>query len=257
MSTIAMGAPARARAVVAMDAARWFYAFAGVVMLGCVLVGFQQFFFHGRAYPSRPITPPIKWLVIAHGVSMSLWMVLMIVQPMLVAMRKRRVHMAVGKAGALLALAIVVLGVMVSVAQARVLPPDARIMGYEPKPFLAIPLLSVVFFGAMVGLAIWQRRRPAVHRALMLSATLGTLSAALNRIDALNNLYVGTIWETVFGPFLAAVVLGVVLLGIRCVVVRRLDRELALGVGLVTAWSLLIVVVARTEAWYGFASLLV
>ncbi|MFN0133857.1 MAG: hypothetical protein ACKVW3_15180 [Phycisphaerales bacterium] len=238
-------------------ATRWFYSFAGVVMLACVVIGFQQFYFHGRAYPARPITPPIRLLVIAHGISMSAWIVLIVVQPLLVALKKRRVHMMVGRVGSSLALAILVLGVMVGVQSARVMPPDARIMGFDAKQFLAVPLLSVLCFAALVAAAIWQRRTPALHRAMMLSATLVTLSAALNRIDTINNLYVGTVWDRLFGPFFAAVVLGAVLLAIRCVLIRAFDKWLGLGVGLVTLFSMFVVSIAKTEAWFGFASLLV
>lgn len=239
----------QSRPVDRVNAARWFYSFASVVLLVCVLVGFSQFYFHGRAYPGREITPPIRSLVIIHGVTMSAWLILFIIQPFLAATRNLRLHMALGRVGSVLALAILVLGVMVGVQSARVAPPEARIMGFDPKQFLAVPLLSVIFFATLVGIAIWHRRNPAIHRAMMFTATMGVLSAALNRIDALNNLYVGTMWDRVFGPFFAAVVLGVIFLAIRCAFIRGFDRWLAIGMAILALFSAFDVAIARTPAW--------
>ena len=90
---------------------------------------------------------------------------------------------------------------------------------------------------------------------MMLTATLCTISAALNRIDALNQLYIGTVWDRVFGPFFAAVVLAFLLLALRCILLRGLDRWLAAGVAAVTLLSAFIVWLARTPAWDSFATL--
>ena len=65
---------------------RYFYAVATVLLLVLVISGFHFFHFEGRAYPgARELTPPIRMLLITHGVAMSAWMLLAIVQPLLVA----------------------------------------------------------------------------------------------------------------------------------------------------------------------------
>src|SRR4051794_11127188 len=92
-------------------AERYFYSIATVLLLGLTLIGFQLFYFHGKAYPGRPLTPPIKPLIITHGVAMLFWMLLAITQPVLVASGNRRVHMALGKVSAILAACLVVLGI--------------------------------------------------------------------------------------------------------------------------------------------------
>ncbi|MFO0833210.1 MAG: hypothetical protein U0637_15360 [Phycisphaerales bacterium] len=246
-------AGARARGGVA----RWFSTFAAVLMLACVMVGFERFYLHGRSFPDREVTAPIRGLVITHGVVMMLWILLFIAQPVLAATRNLRVHMAAGKFGVVLAGAVLVLGLMIGVQSARFTPPDAFIMGFTPAQFMAVPVLSVVFFAVMVGAGVWQRKKPGAHRALMLGATLGVISAALNRIPALNDLSMGTVWDRVFGPFFAAVVLGVVLLAVRCVLIRSLDRWLAVSVLAVTVWSAVIVVVAKSGPWGALAAAVV
>lgn len=238
------------------DPSKWFYAFAGLVMLVSAVVGFEQFYFHGKSYPGREITPPIRSLVIFHGISMSLWSILILVQPLLVSLKRHKVHMTLGKIGATLAGAILVLGVMVGIQSARVSPPEQLIMGFNPRQFLAVPLLSVIIFATLVGIGVWKRKKPAIHRAMMLTATLAVISAALNRIDALNNLYVGTIWDRLFGPFFFAMVVGTVLAIARCVVARTFDRWLVGGVAGLMLISAGIVALMRTSAWDSIAGMI-
>lgn len=259
LASSAIPSPARPRAASPGGAgrlARWFYPMAGVVMLACVLVGFERFYFHGRSFPDREITPPIRSLVIAHGAAMAVWILLGLVQPALIATRKHKVHMTLGWAGAATAAVVLVLGLMVGVQSARVSPPDNMIMGFNPRQFMAVPVISVLAFAAFVAVGVWKRKKPAVHRAMMLSATLAAISAALNRIDPLNQLYIGTVWDRLFGPFFAAVVLALLLLAVRCVLIRGYDRWLATGVGLVILLSAFIVQLARTAAWDRVAGLL-
>jgi uncharacterized membrane protein YozB (DUF420 family) len=226
-------------------------------MFVAAMIGFEQFYFHGRSFPGREITPPIRSLVITHGVSMALWIVLVVVQPMLVATGNRKVHMRIGRVGAALAASVVIIGLMVGVSSARVTPPDARLFGFAPREFMAVPVLSMIVFGALVGVGVWKRRTPALHRAMMHSATLATLSAALNRIPALNALYEGTFWDRLFGPFFFSSVLALAFLGVRCVLIRGIDRWLALGTAAVIAAGLAIVQIARTPAWNALATVLV
>ncbi|MFO0834753.1 MAG: hypothetical protein U0638_07270 [Phycisphaerales bacterium] len=238
------------------DPSKWFYAFAGLVMLVSAVVGFEQFYFHGKSYPGREITPPIRTLVIVHGISMSLWSILILVQPLLVSLKRHKVHMTLGKVGATLAGVILVLGVMIGVQSARVAPPEQLIMGFNPRQFMAVPLLSVIIFASLVAVGVWKRKKPAIHRAMMLTATLAVISAALNRIDALNNLYVGTIWDHLFGPFFIAMVVGAVLAIARCIVARTFDRWLVGSVAGLILVSAGIVALMRTSAWDSIAGMI-
>lgn len=247
----------RSRAAGRSSLDRWFFTVAGVLALVASLIGFEQFYFHGRQFPGREIAPPMRTLVIVHGTAMALWVLLVVFQPLLVAMSKRKLHMTVGRIGAVLAAGIVVMGLMIGVQSARVTPPEARIMGFTPKEFMAVPVISVLVFGTMVGIAVWKRKKPAIHRAMMLSATVGILSAALNRIDALNQLYVGTAFDRVFGPFFFAVVLGWLLVAARCAIVRSFDKWLTTGIAIVTLVSVGIVILAKTSAWNAIATMLV
>jgi len=73
-------------------AARLFYFGAAVLLLALMFLGFQQFYLHGKAYPNRELAPPIRTLLILHGASMLMWVLLFLVQPLLIVAGNRRVH---------------------------------------------------------------------------------------------------------------------------------------------------------------------
>lgn len=258
----AIGSPApvirpRASRASSLNAAKWFYPASAALLLIIAFIGFSQFYLHGKAYPSRPIHPDIKAVVIAHSISMTAWMVLLIIQPVLIALRKHRLHMMLGKVGAGLTLVILVLGVLTAIGFGKTTPPEAVIWGMSPKQFMAVPFISVWGFAGFVALGIVYRKKPDIHRAMMLFATMTAMSAAISRIDPLNNLYLGTIWDRWFGPFFMTLLLGVILLAVRCALIRRFDRYFAIALGVVIAIDLFIMNIAPTRAWDAFASLFV
>jgi hypothetical protein len=258
----AIGSPApvirpRVSRASSVNAAKWFYPASAVLLLALAFIGFGRFFLHGKAYPDRPIHPDIKLTVIAHGISMTAWLVLLIVQPMLIALRKHKLHMMLGKVGAVLALAILVLGVMTAIGSAKTTPAAALIWGLPPKQFMAVPFISVLAFAGFITLGIVYRKKPDIHRAMMFFGTMTAMSAAVSRIDPLNNLYLGTVWERWFGPFFLTFVLGVVLLAVRCALIRRFDRTFAYGLAGMIAIGVFIMNIAPTRAWEAFATVLV
>lgn len=226
-----------------------FHLFAAAVLLACVVIGFRHFWFGGRAYPGRELTPPIRGLVVAHGVAMALWMVLLVVQSLLVVRRRVKLHMTLGKAGGLLGLAIVALGWKVGIESARVAPPEFALHGLGARAFMAISVLGVTLFGIGVGVGIAARKRPHIHRAAMVLGTLAAVTAALDRIDWLTQPLIGTALHDVFGPFAAAVLVGALLFLVRCAFARRIDRVWCAGFALLCLGFFGIWKFAGTEAW--------
>jgi small basic protein len=236
--------------------ARFFYSGAAVLLLALMFFGFQRFYLLGKAYPGRELTPPIRTLIILHGIGMSAWMLLFLVQPLLIVAGNRRVHMLLGRFSAGLAAVIVFLGIHLGIESARVTPPDLRLWALLPKQFMAVPIISIVIFGVLVAIGVWKRRRPEVHRPMMLLAVLAVMTPAMDRIDVIKALYSGTVWGTIFGPFFSTLVVGLFLLGSKWLLTRSFDRWFAMGyAGLVVA-SALIMQLATTGAWDNFASFL-
>jgi hypothetical protein len=155
---------------------RRLYTVAALVAVAVIGLGFARSFYLKAWFA----TPPLSGLLWAHGLAMTAWLLLFLVQVRLAATRRIAVHRRLGALGAVLLPVIVVLGVMAAQAAAR--------RGFTPAPqvtplmFMAIPLVDVALFAALVGLALWNRRRPDVHKRLMLLGTLSILTPGIARI---------------------------------------------------------------------------
>ncbi|MFZ2170085.1 MAG: hypothetical protein WAW61_10660 [Methylococcaceae bacterium] len=246
----------QAKGSTSLNRARLFYSGAAALLLVLMFLGFQQFYLHGKAYPNRELAPPIRTLLILHGIGMSAWVLLFFVQPLLIMTGNRRVHMMLGRIGAVLAACIVILGFRLGIEATQISPPDLIIWGLTPKQFMAVPIIGIMIFAGYVITGVWNRRRPEMHRPMMLLATLAAIPAAVSRIDFINVLYHGTVWETVFGPFFGTLVAGVFLLVIKWLLTRSLDRWFALGYAGLAVSSALIMQLATTQAWDHFANYL-
>lgn len=238
------------------NSARFFYAGAAAVLMLVMLLGFQQFYLHGRAYPSRPLAPPIRGLIIWHGIAMSAWMVLLLVQALLIANGKRRVHMMMGKIGAVLAGCIFVLGFRLGIQVVKVSPPEVRLWNLPYRQFMAVPIISIVVFAGFVAAGVWYRRVREVHRSMMLLATLAAIPAAADRIGPVSDLYRHTIWGTLFGPFFSTLVLAGIFLVAKWAMTRSFDRYYAAGWGVLVVVSAVTMQLAPSSAWEHVAGLL-
>ena len=238
------------------DRAKYFYAGAAILLLVLTVIGFRHFFFHGGAYPGRPLTPPIRGRLIQHGVAMSAWIILLIVQPLLIVNNKYKVHMTLGKIGVVLAVCIVFLGCRVAVGAAGVNPPDEKIWGLVPKQFLAIPLMAIVLFAGFVLVGVWNRNRPEIHKPMMLFATLTAVAAAIDRIDFMTNLYMNWGLAALLGPFFAPTVIGLALLLLKWALTRSFDPVFTADLVVLAVCGLLAMKLATTQVWDQFASFL-
>lgn len=238
------------------NSARLLYPAVALLLLAATLAGFQQFYLHGKAYPGREILPHARLLIIAHGVAMTSWIALFLVQPMLIVGANRRLHMALGKIGAVLAACIVVLGLRVPIEVTR-FGPEFPLWGLARRQFMAIPMISILAFGVFVALGVWYRRRPEIHRPMMLLATLSIMAAATDRITGLSALYDASVWGRVFGPFFPALAIGAAFLVIKWLLTRSFDRYLAAGYAALVATDAAIMVLAHSDVWGRFAAFLV
>ena len=171
MSTVVQGVTPLAR-----REGRWFY----VTMAGvCALVAFVGFM-------------PTYWLPLAagtldvpvvrhvHAAIFFLWSLFLMVQAALVAERRTPLHRKLGRAGAVLAALMVVSGVMVAANSLHLA--TAAGAGEAAKAFVIVPLTSIVLFAARSGFALANVRRPAVHKRLLLVASIAILEAPAARL---------------------------------------------------------------------------
>ncbi len=246
----------RAESLVRPEPARLLYAAAASLFIVLMLLGFQQFYLHGRGYPAHPLAPPVRTLLIAHGVAMTLWVITFVVQSLLIVRGNRRLHMAVGPFAVALAGIMVVLGLWLPIQTTR-FEPDVTLWGLNRVHFMAVPMFSILTFGGFVAAGWWWRRRKEIHRPMMLLATLSIMPAATDRITGLPELYGATVLGAWFGPFLTAAVIGVLLLVAKSLLTRSFDRYLATGLAVLIVIDLFIMRLAPTQAWGRFAASLV
>lgn len=235
---------------------RWFYPLASGLLLVLTVIGFRHFYLHLQAYPGRPLPPPARAIFIIHGVLMTAWIVLSVVQPVLVVSGRKRVHMMLGKFATVLATGIMVAGYLIAIGATRGTPPELVRFGLAPKEFLTVPLSGVVTFGLFVAVGVLNRRRPDIHRPMMFLASLAVVAAALGRIGPLSEWYAGTWLELWFSAFVSMLLLGVLLFAVKCALEKRFDRWFAAGLGALTIICVAASLAAKTTAWEKFATLL-
>lgn len=234
---------------------RILYAVFGSLLFMLMLIGFQQFYLHGRAFPGHPIFPPLKGLIIAHGISMTSWMTLFLVQTILIVSNNVRTHMLLGFFGIAVAVSVVVFGSWAAIATTR-LEPELIRAGLNRKQFMIVPLSDMLKFGTLVTIAVWNRHRPEIHRPMMLLATLTMISAATGRIPFIHNIYASTVWEQWLGAFFPKLVIGAAFLLVKTAFTRRFDRWFAGGLAVIAIVSLVTWQIAPSAAWERVANFL-
>jgi drug/metabolite transporter superfamily protein YnfA len=174
MTTIAATAPSPHRSLASSD--RRFFLSISIVIALVVFAGFAPTYYLRGYYQ----TEPLPRVFAVHGAVFSAWVVLFVVQAALVSARRTDIHRKLGVVGGLLAVLMLVMGYQAAIAAARRgfstpgLPP--------PLVFLAVPIVDLVVFPALVGSALWYRRNPAAHKRLMLLAMLAVITAAIARL---------------------------------------------------------------------------
>jgi hypothetical protein len=219
----------------------WFYPGMSVVCLITVFIGFAPTYY---LRPSETDALPV--LTHVHAAVFTVWMLLLLVQVSLVAAARRHTHRALGVVGAVLAVAMIVLGVVVALASTR--REVAAGNGDEALAFLLIPLGGMVSFAVLVGCALAFRGRANVHRRFMLLATMSILPAAIGRIPGLE----------APGPFLVYFIALLAAAPVHDVVSGRRPHPVSLWGGLaVVAYELGRFMVSDSAAWRVIAERLV
>jgi hypothetical protein len=236
---------------------RLFYPIASAALLVMTLIGFRFFYLHFQAYPGRPLPEPAVAIYVIHGVLMTAWITLAVVQPFLVATGRKRIHMTLGKFAMVLAVGIIVAGYLIAIGSTKGTPPELVRFGLAPKAFLTVPLSGVLTFALFVTVGVLNRRRPEIHRPMMFLASLAVVAAALGRIAPLNDWYAGTWLEYCFSAFVTILILGALLLAVKSALEKRFDRYFAAGLALLTVICLATSLIAKTSAWEQVATALI
>lgn len=226
---------------------RMFYLLSSCLILIVIAVGFQHFYLHGRASDGSPVTQKIMPLVFLHGILMSSWIVLFVVQSGLIVSGNRKLHMSLGVGGAVLIALLVIVGVTTGLASVHY-NPDGYKGIWGARQFLSFMMVNILGFGTLAGIGVQYRKRPEIHRPMMLLATLFISGAGLFRIPAISEPIMGSV-HVIFAAWIPMLVLGVLLVVVKWVMTRSWDRYLATGFGAIAVTCVLQYFIANSGWW--------
>lgn len=230
---------------------RFFYTGAAAIFLVLIVAGFRQYIFGGRYFDGTPIGPAMLVTVVVHSTALFAWFVLFFVQSLLISVQNRRLHMKLGWSVLAIASSIAVTGSFVALRATRIL--NQAVFDWPARPFLLIMLSEIVLYVVFVVIGVLNRKRPRIHRPMMMLASLSLISGATGRIPLVNSIFGFHQWTALFGPVVA---LGGFFLLVRWAMTRSIEREFAAGFSALVALSLIASKVAMTTAWVSVAEIM-
>jgi hypothetical protein len=206
-----------------------FFPAMALLALGIVVTGFgQSYFLAGMVRAKLP-----NALVHIHGALFVSWILLLLIQTMLVAVRKVKWHITLGVLGLILPPLMVIFGTLTlfdSIRRAQ--------LGIPPEILLVGDMEQLILFIVIVSWAMIARRNAASHKRLMILGTLAILGPAIDR------------WN--FGlPVTIGVSLALPLLIVAydLCLLRRVHRSTAIGYALIATMILTLLPVSSLPVW--------
>lgn len=229
---------------------RIFYSTAGAIFLIVMVVGFRHFLVGGTHTDGSPIDPAIHTVVVLHGMAIMAWYVLFFTQALLISVRNRKLHMKLGWSVLAIGATIACTGPLVAFRSVQVAPADAQFFGMEYRRFLLVMFAEIAMYTIFVTVGVLARKRPKIHRPMMLLASLTLLAGATARIPFLSPVFGETGWAGLFGPVFC---LGAALLLVRFAMTRSLDRWFAAGYALFVIAFIVSEKLSLTSTWSDWA----
>ena len=220
---------------------RWFYVVMTVAVVITVFAGFAPTYYLRPAFTKAPLMP----LLHVHGLIFSSWVLLFAIQTTLVAAHRTDIHRRLGIAGGVIAVLMVLVGVTTGIIRAK--QGATPLPEISPLAFLVIPLGDMFVFSILITAAFYFRRKPDVHKRLMMLATISILAAAIARLP-FEMMKAG---PPAFFGITDLFVLACILYDL--VTLRRVHRATALGALLIIASQPLRLMLASTTVWLAFA----
>lgn len=228
------------------------YILAAVIIPLVVLAGFARTYYLEGFFA----TPPLPNMIVQiHGVVMTAWVVLFIVQVTLVAKRRTKLHQQLGILGAGLAVLVFIVGIMTGVYGAARFVNDPSLLpagAPPPLPFLIIPLGDMLVFAILISAALYYRKKLDIHKRLMLLAAINLTVPAIARIPVS---FIAKGGPLAFFGLADLVVIGFV--AFDTIRHKRLHPAFVYGGLLIILMQPLRIALAGTHAWISFASALV
>ena len=216
-----------------------FYTWVAVAAALIVFAGFARTYYLKRLFGTRSL--PL--LLHVHGLVMTLWFVLFLVQVRLVAARRTDLHRRLGILGAFWALLVVVVGTTTIIARDRL-----HFRPGQSGAGIAFQFSIFLVFAALITGALLLRHRSDFHKRLMLLASVSILQPAIVRLPLR---FIQTNPLVSFGLLDLCVLAPVAFDTIKN---RRLHPAFGWGALLIVASQPLSFLLGATHVWTRFAT---
>src|SRR6185437_13420223 len=214
---------------------RIFYTGVAVVFAFAVFIGFSRTYYL-KGFFGTPHLSPLAHL---HGALFTLWTFFFIFQTALVSAGRTDLHRRMGKAGAVLASAIIALGAGISLYSVRAGYSSGR---PNMASLLVNALIDLVLFCLFFVAGLFFRRKKEIHKRLMLLAMVSLIIPAFARLPIPD----ATIGWVIFAFSLAGAVYDAIFL-------RQVHLTNVVGVLLINVATPLRFVIADARVWQKFA----
>jgi len=148
-------------------------------MIALTFAGFWPSYFGPllRGEAARP------WLIHLHGAVFVGWMALLLIEVILVSMGRVRQHRTIGNIGMVYGCLVFITGVIAAFAGPLLHVRNGEWSLDHAAGFLLISLRAITVFGSFFVAAMAYRRKPELHKRLILLATVALLFAPVGRLN--------------------------------------------------------------------------
>jgi hypothetical protein len=224
---------------------RRFYLGCGLLFLALTFWAFAKTYYLKILFG----TPALTQLVHIHGMVMTGWVVLLVVQTSLIVTHRVQWHRRLGTFGGIWAILVVALGSVTTLhAAAREVREHSPAATFQVS-VLGLELLQMLLFGVLVGTAIWLRHRTDYHKRLMLLTAACMLPSVIPRLP-FNIRGFPSI-------FLYLTIFVIAAVGIDTIRNRRLHPAFGWGASLILVLIGIAVIISTTPWWIRLGTALV
>jgi len=214
-----------------------------VLLALAVVVGFAKtYFFAGLLRAKLPSS-----LIHIHGVVFTCWFVVLLCQAGLASAGRVDLHRRLGIAGMGIACLMLPLGFLATAEFLTRMEPQPAVLMASIMPFT-----ELFSFGVLAGAAFLCRKRPDVHKRLIMLATIGIIGAAVGRMEFLPDWHLRGIAELrLFWAYTYAFLVPLVAFDIFSL--RKLHRATLWGSAFLITLHQVALLIGTTGPWLGFA----
>jgi len=181
MTSVAV-ADAEARPITRARTKTTFYVALSIFMVGIVFAGFWPSYYGPllRGDANRPL------VIHVHGAVFMGWMALLVTQVALAWRGRVQMHRRLGRWGIAYGFAVIVMGTIAGIAAPVMHLQTGEWTEARAAGFVLVTMGDMVLFGSLFIAAVIYRRKPEIHKRLMLGATVALLFAAVGRLQLID-----------------------------------------------------------------------